>query len=102
MKPVLLGAYPGGSSPTSMTGFVSSRASRSALERRSTFDREGVEVHELENPSQVDAWRKEVGLLAIAAVLDRVRSNNPLPTQEEYEAKQVAGLLWGRKVGWIE
>lgn len=60
---------------------------------------EGVQVHELEDPSKVDTWRKEVGLPAITVA---PQSNDPLPTPEEYEAKQAAGRLWSRKVGWIE
>lgn len=62
---------------------------------------EGAVVHELEDPSHVDAWRKEVGLPTMTIVLDRVQSNNPLPTREEYEAKEAAGLSWRRTVGWI-
>jgi hypothetical protein len=62
---------------------------------------EGPEVHELENSLQVDAWRWEIGLSAIAVALAKVQGD-PLPSMEEHAAKQAAGLLWRRKVGWIE
>lgn len=62
---------------------------------------EGPVVNELEDPSLVDARRKELGLPAIAVVLSRAQAG-PLPTPEEYEAKQAAGLLWRRKVGWVK
>jgi len=62
---------------------------------------EGPEVHELENSSQVDAWRQEIGLSAIAVALASAQGD-PLPSMEEHAAKQAAELLWRRKVGWIE
>ncbi|MCC0128309.1 DUF6624 domain-containing protein [Pseudomonas aeruginosa] len=62
---------------------------------------EGPKIHELEDPSQVDAWRKEIGLPALASTLARAQSD-PLPTPDEYEAKEAAGLSWRRKVGWVK
>jgi hypothetical protein len=62
---------------------------------------EGPQVHALEDPSHVDLWRKELGLPALAVILVRAKAD-PLPTPEEYEARQSAGLLWRRKVGWVK
>jgi len=59
----------------------------------------GPEINELEDPSQVDQWRKDVGLGPLSEVLARAQLL-PLPTQEEYEAQQIAAELWRRKVGW--
>jgi hypothetical protein len=59
----------------------------------------GPEINELEDPSQVDQWRKNVGLGPLSEILARAEVL-PLPTQEEYEAQQVAAELWRRKVGW--
>jgi hypothetical protein len=61
---------------------------------------EGPQVHELEDASQVDAWRKEAGLPAIAIVLARAQAD-PLPTPLEHEARRAAELRWRRKVGWV-
>jgi hypothetical protein len=62
---------------------------------------EGAVVHELEDPAQVDAWRQEVGLGPIAAVITKAK-NASLPSMEEYKAKQAEALLWRRRVGWIK
>lgn len=62
---------------------------------------EGPEVHELEDPAQVDAWRKEAGLPAIAVAIARAQAD-PFPSPEEYAEKQAAALLWRRRVGWVE
>ncbi len=62
---------------------------------------EGPAVHALEDASEVDARRQEVGLPAIAVILARATADS-LPTPEEYAAKQAAGLLWRQKVGWLE
>lgn len=61
---------------------------------------DGPHVHELEDPSQADVWRKELGLPEVAAMLAKATSD-PLPTLEEYEARQAAGLRWRCKVGWM-
>ncbi|RZN33918.1 hypothetical protein [Bradyrhizobium sp. Leo121] len=61
---------------------------------------EGPQVHKLEDASQVDAWRKEAGLPAIAVVLARAKAD-PLPTPLEHEARRAAALLWRQKVGWV-
>jgi hypothetical protein len=61
---------------------------------------EGPQVHELEDASQVDAWRKEAGLPAIAVVLARAQAD-PLPAPQEHEARRAAELLWRQKVGWV-
>lgn len=61
---------------------------------------QGPRIHALEDPSQVDLRRKELGLPALAVVLARATCD-PLPTPEEYEARQAAGCQWRRKVGWI-
>ena len=60
---------------------------------------QGAEINELEDSSQVDQWRKEVGLGPLSEVLARAQLL-PLPTQEEYEAQIVAAELWRQKVGW--
>ena len=61
---------------------------------------QGPRIHALEDPSQVDLRRKELGLPALAVVLARAMSD-PLPTPEEYAARQAAGCQWRRKVGWM-
>lgn len=61
---------------------------------------EGAQIHELEDASQVDAWRKEAGLPAVAAVLARAQAD-PLPTPQQHEARRAAGFLWRQKVGWL-
>ena len=60
---------------------------------------DGPEINRLEDPNQVDVWRKEVGLGPISEVLSRAREL-PLPLKEEYQAKQVAIYLWSHRVGW--
>jgi hypothetical protein len=62
---------------------------------------DGPEINALEDSSQVDRLRHEVGLGPISEVLSRAQSN-PLPSHEEYEAKKIAGNLWRRSVGWVE
>jgi hypothetical protein len=59
----------------------------------------GAEINALEDSTRVDQWRKNVGLGTLSEVLARAQLL-PLPTQEEYEAQQVAAELWRRKVGW--
>lgn len=65
------------------------------------FRPEGVEFLELEDPSQVDIWRKELGLPSLAAVLEKVKVDR-LPTPEEQAARHAAELLWRQKVGWTK
>ena len=59
----------------------------------------GPEINELEDPSQVDQWRKDVGLGPLSEVLARAQLL-PQPTQEEYTAQQAAAEIWRGKVGW--
>jgi hypothetical protein len=59
----------------------------------------GPEINALEDSIQVDQWRKDVGLGPVSEVLAQAKLL-PLPTQEEYEAQQVAAELWRRKIGW--
>ncbi|WP_343995638.1 DUF6624 domain-containing protein [Ideonella azotifigens] len=61
---------------------------------------DGPELNALEDPSQVDRWRREAGLGPVSEVLSRARGL-PLPSHEEYASKQVAGNLWRRDVGWV-
>ncbi|MBE0593675.1 MAG: hypothetical protein IH616_14880 [Gemmatimonadales bacterium] len=60
---------------------------------------DGPRVHELEDPSQVDAWRKGAGLPVLEAALARAQAD-PLPLPEEYAAKKAAASLWRQEAGW--
>jgi hypothetical protein len=61
---------------------------------------DGPQPHALEDPAQVDAWRQEVGLPPLAVALNRAQAD-PLPSPEQYAAKEAAGLRWRRNVGWV-
>jgi hypothetical protein len=61
---------------------------------------DGPEISELEDPKQVDDWRREVGLGPVSEVLPKAR-DYPLPTESEFEAKQAQGNIWRQKVGWL-
>jgi hypothetical protein len=60
----------------------------------------GAVVHGLEDPSQVEAWRKEAGLGTLRKALKAFR-RSPRPSEEEYAAKQAQSDLWCRRVGWL-
>jgi len=60
---------------------------------------DGPRIHELEDPSQVDAWRKEMGLPVLEVALARAQAD-PLPSPEEYAVKKAAESLWRQEVGW--
>lgn len=62
---------------------------------------EGPVPLELEDASQVEAWRREAGLSPLDAALARTRGE-PRPTAQEYAALQSAGLTWRRKAGWLD
>ena len=59
---------------------------------------DGPAAHELDDPSRVDAWRKEAGLPTLASALAKAQTA-PRPTREKYRAKQADGLRWRRQVG---
>ncbi len=60
----------------------------------------GPEFYQLEDPSEVSTWRKEAGLGTVRSALAKFRSC-PLPSPEEYEAKQAQSNVWRRKIGWV-
>jgi hypothetical protein len=62
---------------------------------------EGIELHTLEDPIQVDKWRYEVGLEPIAAVIAKAQ-NAPLPSVVEYNTRQAETLVWRKRVGWLQ
>jgi hypothetical protein len=61
---------------------------------------QGPVVETLEDASQVDALRREVGLGPVSEMLERA-GGNPLPTAEAYAASRAAGHAWRRHVGWL-
>ncbi len=61
---------------------------------------DGPEISELEDPMQVDVWRREVGLGPVSEVLSRAE-DLPRPSESEFQAKQAQGNVWRRKVGWL-
>jgi hypothetical protein len=62
---------------------------------------DGAQLHELEDPRFVDAWRQEVGLGSLRRLPIARADGSALPTQEQYDDKQAAELNWRRLVGWI-
>jgi hypothetical protein len=60
---------------------------------------DGPDIHTLEDPGQVDRWRREVGLGPVSEVLARAGAD-PRPSATEYAARRAEGDLWRRKVGW--
>ena len=61
---------------------------------------DGPQINPLEDPVQVDTWRRDAGLGPITEVLSTARLGR-LPSIEAYAANQAAGHLWHRKVGWV-
>jgi hypothetical protein len=59
----------------------------------------GAELNLLEDPTQVEVWRKEVGLGTVKSAVAKFRGS-PRPSKEAYAAKQAEQSLWLRKVGW--
>lgn len=60
---------------------------------------DGPAVSALEDPDRVEARRREAGLGPIDESLRRLREA-PLPSHDEYVAKQTEELRWRKKVGW--
>jgi hypothetical protein len=61
----------------------------------------GLEPCALEDPGNVDAWRREVGLPDLAEVLASSRSNPP-PRAQSQSVQDAAELKWRRDMGWIQ
>ena len=60
----------------------------------------GLAPYPLEDASQVEQWRQEVGLPRLGELLSGIREEPP-PTADEIAARDAAELEWRRKVGWI-
>ena len=60
----------------------------------------GLAPYPLEDASQVEQWRAEVGLPRLGELLSGLREEPP-PTAEEIAEREAAELAWRRKVGWI-
>jgi hypothetical protein len=61
---------------------------------------EGLEPYPLADPSQVDVWRKDLGLPPLGEILEHSRSNPPPPPRDQ-TGKDEAERAWRRRVGWI-
>ena len=60
----------------------------------------GLAPYPLEDVTQVEQWRQEVGLPPLGELLSGVREEPP-PTAEEIAAREAAELEWRKRVGWI-
>jgi hypothetical protein len=60
----------------------------------------GLAPYPLEDASQVEHWRQEVGLPRLGELLSGIREEPP-PTADEIAERDAAELEWRRKVGWI-
>ena len=60
----------------------------------------GLAPYPLEDASQVEQWRQEVGLPRLGELLSGIREEPP-PTADEIAERDAAELEWRRKVGWI-
>jgi len=60
----------------------------------------GLAPYPLEDPTQVEQWRQEVGLPRLGELLSGIREDPP-PTADEIAERDAAELEWRRKVGWI-
>ncbi len=60
----------------------------------------GAEVHGLEDPSQVEAWRNEAGLGTLKKALAAFHGCVP-PSKAEYSANQAQSDAWRQSVGWV-
>ena len=60
----------------------------------------GLAPYPLEDASQVEQWRQEVGLPRLGELLSGIREEPP-PSADEIAERDAAELEWRRKVGWI-
>ena len=60
----------------------------------------GLAPYPLEDVTQVERWRQEVGLPPLGELLSGLRETPP-PTADEIAAHDAAELEWRRKVGWV-
>ncbi|HEY7406958.1 MAG TPA: DUF6624 domain-containing protein [Gemmatimonadaceae bacterium] len=60
----------------------------------------GLAPYPLEDVSQVEEWRREVGLPSLGELLSGIRETPP-PTADEIAEHDAAELAWRRKVGWM-
>ena len=60
----------------------------------------GLAPYPLEDVTQVEQWRQEVGLPRLGELLSGIRETPPL-SAEEIAEHDAAELAWRRKVGWI-
>jgi hypothetical protein len=60
----------------------------------------GLAPYPLEDVTQVERWRQEVGLPPLGEMLSGLRETPP-PTAEEIAEHEAAERAWRRKAGWV-